>query len=151
MYLQIQAGLKPEGKNPFVQTPSEEKNPVLQTPKKIKEMKKSSIIKEMKKSPNAPMGYRTGYMIFLRMECDRLKKIHGESSAGQFRDMAIDAWRHLSKNDREVDFLKAFVHNSVLLLCALKSVFIQSFHQWIFHPAHYFLLDEHSINLFRND
>ncbi|CAK9166726.1 unnamed protein product [Ilex paraguariensis] len=58
--------------------------------------------KEMKKDPNAPLRSRSPYQIFLRVECQRLKKIHGESSGAQkFRDMAIEAWKYLSKSDRQ--------------------------------------------------
>lgn len=88
-------------RNPQLQVPSEETGVVLKTPTKAKETKKS-YMKEMKKHSNAPMGFRTGYMIFLKMECERLKMLHGEDSAGQYRDMANDAWRHLSERDRQV-------------------------------------------------
>lgn len=74
---------------------------VLKTPTKGKETKKS-YLKEMKKHSNAPMGFRTGYMIFLKMECERLKTLHGEDSAGQYR--ANEAWRNLSDSGRQVYF-----------------------------------------------
>lgn len=57
--------------------------------------------KEMKKDPNTPLGPRTGYQIFVKIECDRLKRIHGDTSSGQLRDMAIEAWRNLSENDKK--------------------------------------------------
>ncbi|KAL8115038.1 hypothetical protein AgCh_021750 [Apium graveolens] len=87
-------------RNPLLQVLSEETGLVLKTPTKGKETKKS-YLKEMKKHSDAPMGLRTGYMIFLKMECERLKILHGEDSAGQYRDMANEAWRNLSDSARE--------------------------------------------------
>ncbi|KAK1374051.1 putative high mobility group B protein 11 [Heracleum sosnowskyi] len=84
----------------LLQVPSEETGVVLKTPTKGKETKKS-YMKEMKKHSNAPVGFRTGYMIFLKMECERLKMLHGEDSAGQYRDMANEAWRNLSDSGRK--------------------------------------------------
>lgn len=84
-----------------MQVPTEETGVVLKTPTKAKETKKA-YMKEMKKHSNAPVGFRTGYMIFLKMECERLKMIHGEDSAGQYRDMANEAWRRLSESARKV-------------------------------------------------
>ncbi|KAA8545262.1 hypothetical protein F0562_020046 [Nyssa sinensis] len=58
--------------------------------------------KEMKKDPDAPRRSRTGYQIFLKKECARLKKILGENAASQnIRTMGIDAWRYLSESDRQ--------------------------------------------------
>ncbi|KAL8118906.1 hypothetical protein AgCh_016409 [Apium graveolens] len=87
-------------KNPSLKMPPEETNLVLKTPSKAKETKKSSL-KEMKQHPNAPLGLRTAYMIFLRMECERLKMIHGKGSPGQIKIMANDAWKRLSEHDRQ--------------------------------------------------
>ncbi|KAG8369068.1 hypothetical protein BUALT_Bualt15G0111800 [Buddleja alternifolia] len=54
------------------------------------------------KDPNAPMKPRTGYQIFLRLETHRLKMIHGKSSTSHnLRDMATEAWRSLSDNDKK--------------------------------------------------
>lgn len=88
-------------RNSLLQVPSEGTGIVLKTPTKGKETKKS-YMKEMKKHSNAPMGFRTGYMIFLKIECERLKMLHGEDSAGQYRDMANEAWRNLSESARKV-------------------------------------------------
>ncbi|KAG5525452.1 hypothetical protein RHGRI_031943 [Rhododendron griersonianum] len=58
--------------------------------------------KDRKKDPNAPLRSRSAYQLFLMKECDRLKKIHGETSASQnTRNMVIDAWRHLSESGRQ--------------------------------------------------
>ncbi|GFZ07228.1 hypothetical protein Acr_19g0001650 [Actinidia rufa] len=58
--------------------------------------------KEMKKDPNAPIGSRSAYQMYLRKECDRLKKIHGETSGSHnIRNMAIDAWRCFSESDKQ--------------------------------------------------
>ncbi|CAL5330079.1 unnamed protein product [Camellia sinensis] len=72
---------------------AEQKKPVVQTsPKNM----------DVKKDPKAPIRARTAYQIFLRKECERLKKVHGESSANRnLRTMAIDAWRILSESDRQ--------------------------------------------------
>ena len=51
----------------------------------------------------APQKARNSYQLFLKMECQRLRKIHGDASGSRsIRDMAIDAWRHLSEDDRLV-------------------------------------------------
>lgn len=72
---------------------AEQKKPVVQTSPKNK---------DVKKDPKAPIRARTAYQIFLRKECERLKKVHGESSASRnLRTMAIDAWRILSESDRQ--------------------------------------------------
>ncbi|KAE9446694.1 hypothetical protein C3L33_21436, partial [Rhododendron williamsianum] len=61
--------------------------------------------KDRKKDPNAPLRSRSAYQLFLMKECDRLKKIHGETSASQnTRNMVIDAWRHLSESGRQERF-----------------------------------------------
>lgn len=90
-------------KNRSLQVPLEEASLLLQTPAKAKETQKSSD-REMKQHKNAPMGVRTSYMIFHRMECERLKIIHGKGSPGQIRNMANDAWKRLSEHDRQVYF-----------------------------------------------
>ncbi|KAF5952168.1 hypothetical protein HYC85_010112 [Camellia sinensis] len=72
---------------------AEQKKPVVQTSPKNK---------DVKKDPKAPIRARTAYQIFLRKECERLKKVHGEGSANRnLRTMAIDAWRILSESDRQ--------------------------------------------------
>ncbi|XP_027114864.1 putative high mobility group B protein 11 [Coffea arabica] len=49
----------------------------------------------------APQKARNSYQLFLKMECQRLRKIHGEASGSRsIRDRAIDAWKHLSEDDR---------------------------------------------------
>ncbi|KAL6998739.1 hypothetical protein U1Q18_045170 [Sarracenia purpurea var. burkii] len=59
--------------------------------------------KDIKKDPNAPVRPRGAYQIFLKKECDRLKKIHGESSRiPNNLNMAINAWRRLSEIDRQL-------------------------------------------------
>ncbi|XP_052194103.1 putative high mobility group B protein 11 [Diospyros lotus] len=68
-------------------------------------MQASPKAPETRKDPNAPLGSRSAYQIFLRKECERLKKIHGESSGSHnFRDMAVDAWKSLSQIDRQPYF-----------------------------------------------
>lgn len=106
-------------KNPSLQVPPEETNLVLKTPKKAKETKKSSI-KELKQHTNAPMGLRTAYMIFLRMETERLKMIHGKGSPGQIKNMANDAWKRLSEHDRQVYF--SFISKNVILQNSYKKL-----------------------------
>ncbi|KAL2468691.1 High mobility group B protein 10 [Forsythia ovata] len=64
--------------------------------------------KELIKDTDPPLKPRTGYQIFLRIACHRLKKTHGESSGSQnIRDMAIEAWRHLSEEDK-LPYIDAF-------------------------------------------
>ncbi|CAI9103558.1 OLC1v1002069C1 [Oldenlandia corymbosa var. corymbosa] len=66
-----------------------------------KPKKQNSPGKPRKQDPYAPQKARNSYQMFLRMECERLKKIHGENSRNMnLRVMAIEAWRHLSDNDR---------------------------------------------------
>ncbi|OIT36322.1 hypothetical protein A4A49_29178 [Nicotiana attenuata] len=56
----------------------------------------------LKKDPSAPTRTRSGYQIYLKLECERLKKVLGESSgAKKIREMAISSWRALSENDRK--------------------------------------------------
>lgn len=41
--------------------------------------------------------------MYIKLEYERLKKVLGESSAStNIRDMAINSWRTLSENDKEV-------------------------------------------------
>ncbi|PSS28869.1 FACT complex subunit like [Actinidia chinensis var. chinensis] len=48
---------------------------------------------EMKKDPNAAIGSRSAYQMYLRKESDRLKKILRKTSGSHnIRNMAIDAW-----------------------------------------------------------
>nr|XP_043639319.1 uncharacterized protein LOC122610393 [Erigeron canadensis] len=68
----------------------EEKYPLLETPYKVK---------EMKTAPPIPLGSRTAYQIYTKMECDRLRRIHGESM--RLRDMVVETWRHLSYDDKQ--------------------------------------------------
>lgn len=77
-------------------------------------LQKPSKVKEMRKDRDAPVGLRSAYQIFLKMECDRLKKIHGESSGGLIRDMAIKAWGLLSNKDRQV-----YIHFTFFTFTAL--------------------------------
>ncbi|KAM7474311.1 hypothetical protein LguiB_021554 [Lonicera macranthoides] len=67
-------------------------------------LQKPSKVKEMRKDRDAPVGLRSAYQIFLKMECDRLKKIHGESSGGLIRDVAIKTWGVLPNKDRQPYF-----------------------------------------------
>ncbi|KAK1364193.1 hypothetical protein POM88_039754 [Heracleum sosnowskyi] len=97
---QLPTAIKSMEKTPLLQVPPEETNLVLKTPTKAKKSKKSSI-KEMKQHTSAPLGLRTAYMIFLRMECERLKMIYGKGSPGLIKNMANDAWKHLSEHDRQ--------------------------------------------------
>ncbi|CAI9768902.1 unnamed protein product [Fraxinus pennsylvanica] len=61
----------------------------------------STADKELIKEADAPLKPRTGYQIFLRIACHGLKEIYGENSSSQnIRDMAIEAWRHLSEEDK---------------------------------------------------
>nr|XP_016451047.1 PREDICTED: putative high mobility group B protein 11 isoform X1 [Nicotiana tabacum] len=56
----------------------------------------------LKKDPGAPTRTRSAYQIYLKVECERLKKVLGESSgAKKIREMAINSWRTLSENDRK--------------------------------------------------
>ncbi|XP_016459675.1 putative high mobility group B protein 11 isoform X2 [Nicotiana tabacum] len=56
----------------------------------------------LKKDPSAPIRTRSGYQIYLKLECERLKKVLGESSGSKkIREMAISSWRTLSENDRK--------------------------------------------------
>ncbi|KAL3538282.1 hypothetical protein ACH5RR_001648 [Cinchona calisaya] len=75
-----------------------EKKPILQT-----FLDEKTIVRD----PCAPPKARTSYQLFIKMECDRLRKIHGENSGSlNLRNMAIDRWRHLSQNER-LPFIEA--------------------------------------------
>ncbi|MCD7448619.1 hypothetical protein HAX54_044873 [Datura stramonium] len=62
----------------------------------------SSTNTYLKKDPDAPKRARSSYQMYLKLECERLKQVLGESSgAKKIRDMAIDSWRTISENDKE--------------------------------------------------
>lgn len=71
----------------------------------------SPIQRSTQKSPDdkknihesrCPPQPRSAYQIFLKMECDRLKKIHGETPGTlNFRAMALKEWKNLSEKDRQ--------------------------------------------------
>ncbi|XP_055814901.1 putative high mobility group B protein 11 isoform X3 [Solanum dulcamara] len=62
----------------------------------------SSTNKYLKKDPGAPIRGRSSYQMYVKLECERLKKVLGESSGSKkIRDMAINAWKTLSENDKE--------------------------------------------------
>ncbi|KAJ8572790.1 hypothetical protein K7X08_009301 [Anisodus acutangulus] len=62
----------------------------------------SSTNTYLKKDRRAPVRTRSSYQIYLKLECERIKKVHGESyGAKKLRDMVIDSWRTLSENDKE--------------------------------------------------
>lgn len=80
----------------------------------------------MKNSPGSHLRRQTGYSIFLKQECDRLKKIHGKGLGGKsFLFMAVDAWRLLPQNDRQVEkfitkfTLPSYIYNNNKYLAAL--------------------------------
>lgn len=55
------------------------------------------------KKPGARQGIRSGYHIFIKTECGRLKKI--QSNKGQnLRQLANDAWNQLSEAEKQVQF-----------------------------------------------
>ncbi|KAF4389760.1 hypothetical protein CsatB_030470 [Cannabis sativa] len=67
-------------------------------------VKETVVVKKTKKklSPGRNRNIRTAYQIFIREECDRLKKTRGVRQRGQsFRSMADDAWRHLTESERQ--------------------------------------------------
>ncbi|CAN4110946.1 unnamed protein product [Withania somnifera] len=62
----------------------------------------SSTNRYPKKDPGAPIKGRSSYQMYLKLECERLKKVFGESSgAKKIRDMAINSWRTLSESEKE--------------------------------------------------
>ncbi|XP_024964296.1 high mobility group B protein 10-like [Cynara cardunculus var. scolymus] len=65
---------------------------VMETPVKVK---------EARKDPRAPLGSRNCYQMFLKIECERLKRIHGETPSALLRDMVVEVWRHLSNDDKQ--------------------------------------------------
>lgn len=55
------------------------------------------------KKPGARQGIRSGYHIFIKTECGRLRNC--QSSRGQnVRQMANDAWNRLSEAEKQVQF-----------------------------------------------
>lgn len=63
----------------------------------------NSNVKEFVEMLDAPLKPRTGYQIFLRLETQRLKKIHGESSSScNLREIATRAWRSLTEEGKRV-------------------------------------------------
>lgn len=74
-------------------------------------------IQKASKDRDAPVGSRSAYQMYLKMECDRMKKIHGDCSGGLIRDMAIKAWGSLSDNERKVHiYLQIYAHTQTLLI-----------------------------------
>lgn len=64
----------------------------------------SSKRKEMKKRCGAPRGAQSGYHIYLRKECERLKSTDAGKLKGQnFRAMADNAWRSFSETEKLVE------------------------------------------------
>ncbi|KAH0731714.1 hypothetical protein KY289_002902 [Solanum tuberosum] len=54
----------------------------------------SSTNTYLRKHPGAPIRGRSSYQMYFKLECERLKKILGESSGSKkIRDMAINAWK----------------------------------------------------------
>ncbi|OVA16760.1 ARID/BRIGHT DNA-binding domain [Macleaya cordata] len=67
---------------------------------KVKPTAGSSAKDIQKKDPLAPKRIRSAYQIFLHKECERLKKIHGQTLGQNVRKRAIEAWNCLSESDR---------------------------------------------------
>lgn len=65
---------------------------LLQTPSKDKEKKKKR---------GAPTG-RSGYQIFLKQECARLKVFRQDIDGKAILRMAVDEWNKLSDIDKQV-------------------------------------------------
>ncbi|KAL7599896.1 hypothetical protein Lser_V15G22339 [Lactuca serriola] len=68
-------------------------------PTRIEE-KKPTRVKKIRKDPRAPLGSRNCYQMFLKMECDRLKSIHGGTPSAKLRDSIVEAWMNLSNEDK---------------------------------------------------
>ncbi|CAH1427852.1 unnamed protein product [Lactuca virosa] len=64
------------------------------------EEKKPTRVKKIRKDPRAPLGSRNCYQMFLKMECDRLKSIHGGTPSAKLRDSIVEAWMNLSNEDK---------------------------------------------------
>ncbi|XP_049351326.1 high mobility group B protein 9-like [Solanum verrucosum] len=62
----------------------------------------SSTNRYLRKDPGAPIRGRSSYQMYVKLECERQKKVLGESyGSKKIRDMAINAWKTLSENDKE--------------------------------------------------
>ncbi|KAL3620673.1 hypothetical protein CASFOL_035585 [Castilleja foliolosa] len=62
----------------------------------------SSNVKESVMAGDAPQKPRSGYIIFLKLEANRLRMTHGESSNSlNLREMANNAWRRLPENEKQ--------------------------------------------------
>lgn len=72
-------------------------------PTRIEE-KKPTRVKKIRKDPRAPLGSRNCYQMFLKMECDRLKSIHGGTPSAKLRDSIVEAWMNLSNEDKLVPY-----------------------------------------------
>jgi len=57
--------------------------------------------KEKKKKRGTPTG-QSGYQIFLKHECARLKAHDPEIDGKKVLRMAVDAWQKMSASDKEV-------------------------------------------------
>lgn len=69
---------------------------------KQKKLENKDVLKDLK----APQKARTAYQLFVKSECERLRKTNGECSGTvSYRDLATEAWKHLSQSDRQVYFL----------------------------------------------
>ncbi|KAI3691326.1 hypothetical protein L2E82_49652 [Cichorium intybus] len=74
---------------------SQEEKTVLETVAKVK-----------RKDSRAPVRSRNSYHMYLKMECERLKTIHGDTPSAELRDEVIEAWRQLS-NDAKKPYIEA--------------------------------------------
>ncbi|XP_010313586.1 putative high mobility group B protein 11 isoform X2 [Solanum lycopersicum] len=62
----------------------------------------SSTNRHLRKDPGAPIRGRSSYQMYVKLECERQKKVLGESyGSKKVRDMAINAWKTLSENEKE--------------------------------------------------
>ncbi|KAJ9564838.1 hypothetical protein OSB04_000804 [Centaurea solstitialis] len=62
--------------------------PISETPVKVKEAEKTGCATWVEK-------------LLSDIECERLKRIHGETPSGPIRDMLVEMWRHLSSDDKQ--------------------------------------------------
>lgn len=72
---------------------------LLQAPSNDREKKKQD--KEKKKRRGPPTG-QSGYQIFLKHECARLKAHDPDIDGKKVLRMAVDAWQKMSATDKEV-------------------------------------------------
>lgn len=58
--------------------------------------------RQMKKISTSPRKSRSAYQIFIKRKCEQLRETQKRQKGQSFLNMAIDAWKSLSEEERQV-------------------------------------------------